>query len=331
MSAPTLSTSPAKRPGAALSTARARRTAPSAASAPAIPGAPNSPGVGQSTAPSQAQRAKRPARQTADVAPSRLVPAVERAVRLLDALARSRRPMSLAQIARELAAPKSSVHGLLSTLVELDLVRRDDASEFALGPRPLQWAGAYSVQSDVSGAFQELASRTGPLASETVMLAVLDGRDVLYLGCRPGTRPLAVNFRVGGRYPASCTSSGKAILATLEPAAVRALFSGERQLPRPTRFSVSSLARLQRQLEQVRTEGYAVDDQEMAEGMQCFGAPVFSAGRTDAVAAVAVSLIKAGTSEAQRSQLIMAIRELAQALSERLGGYRGEPLQPVGR
>ncbi len=249
----------------------------------------------------------------------RLVPAVERAVRLLDSLARARRPLSLAQLARDLAAPKSSVHGLLSTLVELDLVRRSDAGEFSLGTRPLQWAGAWSVHSDVASVFHELAGDTGPLASETVMLAVLDGSDVLYLGCRPGTRALAVNFRVGGRFPASCTSSGKAILSTLDPREVRALFAGGRALPRPTRHSVPSVAALLRQLAQARADGHATDDEEMAEGMECFGAPVFSAAHGPAVAAVAVSLIKAGTSEARRDELLAAIRGLAARLSARLG------------
>ncbi len=267
-------------------------------------------------APTLSTRASK--RPLAEPAP-RLVPAVERAVRLLDALAGSHRPASLAQLARELDAPKSSVHGLLSTLVELDLVRRNDAGEFSLGPRPLQWAGAWSLHSDVASAFHELARGAGPLASETIMLAVLDGPDVLYLACRPGTRALAVNFRVGGRFPASCTSSGKAILSTLDERDVRARFAGRPGLPKPTRHSVPSVAALLRQLAQVRTAGHAVDDEEMAEGMQCFGVPVFSAAPGPAVAAVAVSLIKAGTSQARRLEVIAAIRALAAALSERLG------------
>jgi len=271
------------------------------------------------------QVTSRQAPRPSAAAPTRLVPAVERAVRLLDALARSRRPASLAQLARELSAPKSSVHGLLSTLVELDLVRRDEAGEFSLGPRPLQWAGAWSLHSDVASVFHELASRPGPLATETVMLAVLEGRDVLYLGCRPGTRALAVNFRVGGRFPASCTSSGKAILSTLDQHEVRARFAGERSLPKPTRHSVPNVAALMRQLDVVRTHGHAVDDEEMAEGMQCFGAPVFSAAPGPAIAAVAVSLIKAGTSEPRRLEILNAIRALAAELSERLGAVGRSP------
>jgi len=77
--------------------------------------------------------------------PSRLVPAVERAARLLDALASSRQPLSLADLARLLALPRSSLHGLLATLVALDLARRNADAEFSLGPKALQWADAYGA------------------------------------------------------------------------------------------------------------------------------------------------------------------------------------------
>ena len=138
------------------------------------------------------------------------VPAVDRAVRLIDALAASHEPLALAELARRLALPKSSVHGLLATLVAHGLARRNDDGEFSLGTRPLQWADAYVAQSDILRAFDANARRIEPLATETVMLAVLEGAEVLYLACRPGSRPLAVNFRVGGRFPAAFTSSGKA-------------------------------------------------------------------------------------------------------------------------
>jgi DNA-binding IclR family transcriptional regulator len=156
------------------------------------------------------------------------VPAVERASRLLDALSASRQPLSLADLSRALSMPRSSVHGLLATLVTLGLARRNEDAEFSLGPKALQWADAYSAQSDVLRAFGARVDRSAELGTETVMLATLDGADVVYLACRQGSRPLAVNFRVGGRFPAACTSSGKAMLATLADPDVRA--SVERRL-----------------------------------------------------------------------------------------------------
>lgn len=247
-----------------------------------------------------------------------LVPAVERAVRLLDHLAGLRSPQAQAQLSRTLGVPKSSLHGLLNTLVALGVAARNERGEYALGARPLQWASAFEQQSDVIAAFHEAAAHVSALGEETIMLAVLDGADVLYLACRPGSRALAVNFRVGGRFPAHCTSSGKAMLASLPPQRVRALL-GQATLPRLTRHSIGSSAALARQLETIGRLGHAVDDEETAEGMHCFGAPVFTSGRSEAAAAVAVSLIKASTSARRRNEVIAAIRSLAARVSQRLG------------
>ena len=249
----------------------------------------------------------------------RLVPAVERAVLLLDALAAAGRALPLADLARSLALPKSSVHGLMATLVALGLARRDAEGQFALGVKPLQWADAFASQSDLLRAFDSHSGGFAELQTETVMLAVLEGVDVAYLSCRQGSRPLAVNFRVGGRFPAACTSSGKAMLASLSDARVRELF-GALPLPRLTRRSVASVAGLLRQLQAARDRGYAVDDEETAEGMQCFGAPIYGARQTEAVAAVAVSLIKAGLTPRRQEEIVRAITGLADEISAVLGG-----------
>lgn len=249
---------------------------------------------------------------------ARLVPAVERAVRLLDALAASRQPRSLAELARALALPRSSVHGLLATLVALGLARRNGDAEFSLGPKALQWADAYGTSADVLRAFDAHVDRFAALGTETVMLATLDGPDVVYLSCRQGSRPLAVNFRVGGRFPAACTSSGKAMLAALPDAAVRERV-GAGPLPRLTRHGPPSAAALLRQLDGVRRQGVAVDDEETAEGMQCFGAAIRGPRGDDAMAAVAVSVIKAGLTPRRRTELVDAIRRLADAVAVELG------------
>ena len=261
---------------------------------------------------------------------ARLVPAVERAVMLLDTLSAAGHPLALADLARSLALPKSSVHGLLTTLVALGLVRRDAQGQFALGAKPLQWADAFASQSGLLRAFDTQSRGFPALQAETVMLAVLEGADVTYLSCRQGSRALAVNFRVGGRFPAACTSSGKAMLASMPDDRVRALL-GAGPLPRLTRHSVPSLAALLRQLDAARVQGYAVDDEETAEGMQCFGAPIHAARQPQAVAAVAVSVIKAGLTAHRREEIVRAITGLAHEISAVLGGAQRPDVTPPAR
>ncbi len=278
--------------------------------------------------PPRASTALRSVGRAVDPGPSsagRLVPAVERASRLLDALSASRQPLSLADLSRTLSMPRSSVHGLLATLVTLGLARRNEDAEFSLGPKALQWADAYTAQSDVLRAFGARVDRSTELGTETVMLATLDGADVVYLACRQGSRPLAVNFRVGGRFPAACTSSGKAMLATLPDTEVSQRM-GAGTLPRLTRYGMAGLPALLRQLDTARRQGWAVDDEETAEGMQCFGAPVIGARGRSAVAAVAVSVIKAGLTPRRRTELVDAIRLLARDVSVELGASEAAAL-----
>jgi DNA-binding IclR family transcriptional regulator len=290
--------------------------------------------------------------QDAGMSSLRLVPAVERTVRVLDLLAGAGKPLSLAEIARSLELPRSSLHGLLATLVHLDLARRDDDACFRSGARPVQWAGAWNGQAEVTESFQRQAQTVAALASETVMLAALDGTEVVYLACRPGQRALEINFRVGGRLPAAIASSGKAMLATLSDARVRQQLAGHR-FDRITRHSVSSLSALLKQLRHCRAVGLAIDDEEAAEGMLCLGAAILAPGtgrmagaslgetveslesvRSDlslrsgraagpvaaeaARHAVAVSVIKAGLSARRRRELEQGVKSLAAAITAEL-------------
>lgn len=257
-------------------------------------------------------------------ASGRMVPALARAARLLDLLSAAGRPLTMAALARDAGLPKSSAHGLLVTLAALGLVERTAQGDFALGPKSLQWAGAYLHGTDLVAAFHALAGAEPVLSEETVMLAVLDGADVVYLACRTGTRALTVNFRVGGRFPATVTASGKALLSTLPDEKIETLVRQAGLRP-VTPHGVTSAAALMEQLREVRRRGWALDDEETATGMNCFGAPVFAAQRPDAVAAVAVSTIKAATDAPRRERMVAAIADLAARLSRRLGGEVAPP------
>jgi IclR family acetate operon transcriptional repressor len=93
--------------------------------------------------------------------------------------------------------------------------------------------------------------------------------------------------------------------------------------------TLSSPKAVLQQIETIRAQGFAVDDEETAIGMHCFGAPVFSAERKEASAAVAVSLIKASTSDKHRKQIISAICGLAHDLTKHLGGSPTSIKAPV--
>ena len=246
------------------------------------------------------------------------VPAVARAVRLLDALAAAREPMSLSTLTRTLALPKSTVHNLCLTLVQTGLLTRFENGTYHLGLHVMDLAHAFVARTDLTVEFVRVWESLALLPEETIILSVLDGADVVYVACRNGSRPLGVNFRIGMRLPANCTASGKALLSSLSPQRVAELMrtAGFRPL---TRKSVASLGVLQRQLATSRARGFAVDDEETRDGMLCFGAPVFDSRSGEAVAGVAVSMLKAAQGRRERTIAAQAVKRTAEALSRRLG------------
>jgi len=247
-----------------------------------------------------------------------LVPAVSRALTLLDQLAKVREPMSLARLASELALPKSSVHGLCNTLMSYGYLRRQSDGAFLIGPRVMSLAEAFVSGTDVAQEFNALWADRGVLPEETVVLSVLSGTDALYVAVRNSARPLGLAFNVGMRLPAYLSGSGKAMLAFREPDEVRTLFAAGLQV-RLTRKGARDVETLLKELASTRKRGYSIDDETVREGVFSFGAPVFDASG-QAVAGVAVCINKAlvGADHGERHRDVAL--GVARALSRRLGG-----------
>lgn len=245
-------------------------------------------------------------------------PAVTRAARVLDTLAGSPNPLSLAELARMVDLPKSSLHGLCATLVQLRLVTRLENGQMSLGPHVMTWANAFLARSDITQEFYAAWEELNELPKETITLSVMDGPSVVYVACRNGSRPLGVTFRIGMRLPLAFTATGKAMASTFPVEEVRARLKGS--WPQTlTPAGTPDLAAFLGQLEEVRRRGYSVDAGEVREGMHCFGAPVFDSSGNHAVAGVAVSMLSIDATEAMQEKVGAAIRRFADHLSERLG------------
>jgi IclR family transcriptional regulator, blcABC operon repressor len=252
-----------------------------------------------------------------------LVPAVTRALALLDRLAQRREPMSLTQLTSELALPKSSVHGLCNTLMSFGYLRRQPDGAFLIGPSVMSLAEAFVSGTDVAREFNALWADARTAPEETVVLSVLSGPDALYVAVRNSARPLGLAFNVGMRLPAYLSGSGRAMLAFREPDEVRRLFAAGLNA-HLTRKGPRDLESLQKELALNRRRGYSIDDESVREGVYSFGAPVFDAsGR--AVAGVAVCINKAllGADRGERHR--EAALTVARTLSQRLGGEVARP------
>lgn len=246
-------------------------------------------------------------------------PALRRAVQVLDLVSRRAEPVAAADVARELSIPKSSAHGLIATMTELELLTRSPDGSLRLGSRLMRWANGFLSQTDLVGEFQRFFADGGELGDHTLTLTMLEGREVVYVGCRNNGEPLGLTFRIGMRLPAPYTATGKALLAAMPTDELDRLFADPADWPAPlTPLGVGSLRELRRELGTVRAQGYSIDDGQVREGMVCIGAAIRDhSGR--AVAGIAVSLLRGQAQSATLKSLGARLQTAADAFSRRLG------------
>lgn len=248
------------------------------------------------------------------------VPALRRAVRILDLVAGSPRDLTAAELTRFLDLPKSSAHGLLAVMTELDLLARSADGTLRIGPHSLRWANGFLSHLDIVSTFNDHLAQRHDLDPYTVTLTVREGGEVVYIGCRNSAQPLGHTFRIGMRLPAPFTATGKILLSDLGPGELRMLFS---QFPQPlTSRSVAGLSQLEEELALTRARGYSIDDGQIREGMLCIGAAIRDYSGA-ASAGIAISLIRSEASDEKIAYLGEELRTTANALSEKLG-YRSQ-------
>jgi IclR family acetate operon transcriptional repressor len=216
-----------------------------------------------------------------------------------------------AELARRTSLPKSTVHRIIGDLVRTGLLERH-GRKVSLGLALFEIGQRVPRQRVLRDAAVPFMSDLREATRQTVHLAVLDGREVVYVEklTTPGGPPLPSS--VGGRVPATATGVGKAILAFSPPATVEPLLSD--QLPRFNERTITAPGLLSRELRRVHREGVAYDREESGPGITCVASPVLG---SDGHAIAALSL--SGWSNQMRpARYAPAVRTAALALTRAL-------------
>src|SRR6059058_4720973 len=241
-------------------------------------------------------------------------------------LFRSERPLlGVSELGRELGLSRSTTHRYVSTLVFLGYLQQDPGTKkYRLGPRVLD-LGFSAINSmelrEVAGPhLRELSDATGYTAN----MAILDDLDIVYVdryrSAQAKQREIDLNLHVGARLPAYCTSLGKVLLAFLPPDQQRARvqrITFTRRGPNTLTTRPAFTAELKR----IRTDGFAINNEELAYGLRSIAAPVLT---HDGSAAAAINLAVHATM-LSLDQLVKRwapqLRQTADEISARLG-YR---------
>lgn len=241
------------------------------------------------------------------------IQAIARAGTVLRALERAPGGVGLSELAQAVGLPKSTVHRLVTALSREELVQSDAEGRIGLGAgvQRLAAAGRSTLPARARPALETLAGQLG----ETVDMSVLHGSSMRFVDQIAGTHRLQAVSAVGEDFPLHCTANGKALLAALERERALALLPS--RLSRRTAATITSRARLARELDAVRLAGVAFDREEHSEGICAVGAAILAPGGP--VGALSVPVPAARFARHER-EYALAVAAAAGEASRLLGG-----------
>jgi DNA-binding IclR family transcriptional regulator len=241
---------------------------------------------------------------------------IERMMNLLGALAKHPSPVNLKLLATETGLHPSTAHRILSVMVESRLVDRIEPGTYRLGIRLLELGNLVksriSVRQEALPYMQSLHQELG----ETVNLSVRQNDEVVYIErTTPGSTMMRVVQIIGTRAPLHVTAVGKVFLAQDETTSWTD-YARRSGLPRFTENTLTDSDALRRELESIRGQGYAYDNEEAEKGVSCIGAAIYNdEGRI--VAGLSVS----APSDRLKKDWAQNVRQTAELISRAIG-YR---------
>jgi len=248
-----------------------------------------------------------------------------RTIDIIKLLAESNAPLTLTEISNTLGIPKTSTFDIVATLMDRNVLEYENRLfktiqlGLSLFEITLHALGKTDLHQVARPYLDKILEKTG----ETVYLAVENKGDVVYLEKAEGSAAVRYSANLGARLPLYCTGLGKAILAAYPDEKVREIItvSGMRSF---TPKTITNLMDLQEDLAAIRLRGYAIDNQEVSEGIFCVAAPIFGV-EGKPVAAISIASGSSMLQEGKLDKLGTLVARKALVISRKMG-FSGESL-----
>src|SRR5579863_2912344 len=254
---------------------------------------------------------------------------ISKVLRILEALQGSSAGLGLKAICDLTGIHKSTAHRFLKHLEREGYLVRTEAGAYLIGPRLSQMSTRGSQGATLQAVARPILWELWKSTQETVNLAVLDQGTVLYVDVIESPHEFRLSSRVGTRRSLHVTALGKALAAFL-PAELQASALSTIKFQPATPKTIMNLVQFRQELEKIRRQGYAVDDEEAVQGARCVSAPILNANR-EPIAAVSVSGPVTRVSPNQVAALAGAVSSAARAISVAMGFSQQEPVTVTPR
>src|SRR3954453_4343197 len=247
------------------------------------------------------------------------VQSVDRALQIIETLAEDDEGYRLSDLAVRTGLSTSTVHRLLATLEKRRFVQFDRTeSKWHVGARSFTVGATFARRRNFSAQAVPYLRKLRDLTRETANLAVVDDEFIIVLTPMESREIMRSLTKVGGRVAMVAAGVGKAVLATYSDADVSAIIH-HHGMPRLTEKSIVRPGDLFKELEKVRRQGFAIDDEEACMGLRCIAAVVYN-DCAEPLAAISVSGMTSRLTDDRLPSLGETVREVAAELTLALGG-----------
>jgi IclR family KDG regulon transcriptional repressor len=200
-----------------------------------------------------------------------------KALKVLEAVAASSQPVSVSEVAQRVDIDGSTAYRMLRTLVDAGYVVQDEISKrYRLSYKVVSLSRNLLAENKVTRLIHERLEQITAETCETLHLSVLDGNETVLILQVKGTQLVTVDFQIGDRVPLHCTSIGKVLLAFQDVQYIEEIIAAG--LPKMASSTITDPDELRKELQRIRSQGYATDDREFSDNMRCVAVPIFESG-----------------------------------------------------
>ena len=218
------------------------------------------------------------------------IKSLDKGIKLIEYIANYGEGVTIAELNKKFGFGKSTIHRLLSTFKAAEFVRQSsENSRYMLGFKIFELNHRFEGNNLLLKIGKKYLKELCQITEETANIGVLDGKSVIYLAKEESLQQLRTTAPVGGRLPAHCTALGKALLSSITNEQVQEQYPDIHHFIKSTEKSISDFRQLKKELDRIRTEGIAHDNEEAALGIRCLAVPIKNyTGRT--IAAMSLSI-----------------------------------------
>lgn len=246
------------------------------------------------------------------------IQSVDRALDILEAFGDGRNELGVTELSKMLGLHKSTAYGLLTTLeVRGYLVKHTVSGKYRLGLKLFELGNQVQNGMDLKLVADQYLEQLLAENGETVHLVIMDGGEAIYIDKKEGPESMRMVSQVGKRLPVHCSGVGKTLLAHLPEPEINSIIA-EKGLPSFTAKTITDPDVLKKELQLIRDQGYALDNEEISEGLMCIAVPIRN-HTGNVIAALSVAGPTVRMKEEKIENVKESVLKVSRAISYRLG------------